>query len=265
MEQQNVGARRGAEASVESSGSIGARSHEAAEQIKGAVVEGASKVRDQAQSAREQTAARIRDVAQQLRNVSQSLESDDPLAASAAERVGRGIESVATYVGSASVQGLVRDTEGLARRQPALFFGGAFLLGLAAGRFLKSSRPEGNLATEDERYGFDEAPRPRRERESGLFPASEWKPDPNAAEPNSLGSVQSYTGGFERGRAEPGRSTPERSTSTFGSTSTPGSASTPGSVSTPGSAIGKSTGAPSVTPPPRKRDNGGSIGGAGSK
>ena len=44
-----------------------------------------------------------------------------------------------SYVSSADLKTTVRDVENLARRQPALFFGGAFLLGLAAGRFLRSS------------------------------------------------------------------------------------------------------------------------------
>jgi hypothetical protein len=35
----------------------------------------------------------------------------------------------------------VRDAERLARRQPVLFFGGAFAIGLALGRFLKNEPP----------------------------------------------------------------------------------------------------------------------------
>lgn len=35
---------------------------------------------------------------------------------------------------------LAADVEGFTRRQPALFMGGAFVLGLTTARFLKSSR-----------------------------------------------------------------------------------------------------------------------------
>jgi hypothetical protein len=172
MDQQNVGSKRSASGG---SGKIAAKSHEAAEQWKETVVEQANQVRDKARSAKEHTGDRIRGVATQLRNVSDSLREDDPLASELAERASRGIEGVAQYVSSASAQSLIRDTEQLARRQPALFFGGAFLLGLAAGRFLKASSPQTSF--ERPRYDDDEGgPLARRQdRESGFFPST--RPD----------------------------------------------------------------------------------------
>jgi hypothetical protein len=170
MDQQNVGSKRSASGG---SGKIAAKSHEAAEHWKETVVEQANQVRDKARSAKEHTGDRIRGVATQLRNVSDSLREEDPLASELAERASRGIEGVAQYVSSTSAQSLIRDTEQLARRQPALFFGGAFLLGLAAGRFIKASSPQSSFARPS--YDEDEGgPLARRQdRESGFFPPAE--------------------------------------------------------------------------------------------
>ena len=52
---------------------------------------------------------------------------------------------------------MVRDAEDLARTHPAWFFGGAFILGLAAGRFLKASAQPGMQATS---LGPSRRPRP---------------------------------------------------------------------------------------------------------
>lgn len=170
MDQQNVGSKRSASGG---SGKIAAKSHETAEQWKETVVEQANQVRDKARSAQEQTGDRIRGVATQLRNVSDSLREDDPFASELAERASRGIEGVAQYVSSTSAQSLIRDTEQLARRQPALFFGGAFVLGLAAARFLKASSPQSSFErlSHDGNEGGPIAH--RQDRESGFFPSAE--------------------------------------------------------------------------------------------
>jgi hypothetical protein len=143
MDQQNVGSKRSSSAP----GKIAAKSHEAAEQLKGAVVDQANAVRDKAQSAKDHTTERIRGVATQLSNVGDSLREQDPFIAGLADRASEGIEGLARYVSSTTPQSFVRDTEQLARRQPTLFFGSALLLGLAAGRFLKGAAPTGGFSS----------------------------------------------------------------------------------------------------------------------
>jgi hypothetical protein len=175
-------------------GGIAARSQHAAEQLKGAVAEQAEQVREKADTAREQTANRFRRVASHLQHVGDTLRSDDRMAADLAERASRGIEGVASYVANTDVRGLVRDTEQLARRQSALFFGGAFMLGLAVGRFLKSSpehgieqrmsqnqqrRPEGQGATQAD-TSFTSPARPGR---------SETVPDSNGGRRAARGTT----------------------------------------------------------------------------
>lgn len=51
------------------------------------------------------------------------------------------IDKVAGYLREKDLTGLTRDAETFARRHPEVFLGGAFLAGIFAARFLKSSRP----------------------------------------------------------------------------------------------------------------------------
>ncbi len=80
-------------------------------------------------------------VAGALRQAGRKLEDDQvaglgTYAAGAADQVDR----VARYLREKDVQGLTRDAETFARRHPEVFLGGAFLAGIFAARFLKSSR-----------------------------------------------------------------------------------------------------------------------------
>jgi len=64
----------------------------------------------------------------------------------AAER----IEQFSHYLGQRDMRGLARDAEQFARREPALFLGGAFAGGMLAARFLKRSGRSG--ATDQDRW-----------------------------------------------------------------------------------------------------------------
>lgn len=55
------------------------------------------------------------------------------------ERLQHLTQDFSDYLKNAKAGDLLHDAEALARRQPALFLGGAFALGLVAARFLKSS------------------------------------------------------------------------------------------------------------------------------
>lgn len=75
------------------------------------------------------------------------------------------VESAASYLQNSEITELVDRTEDFARRRPAVFLGGAFVLGLLGARFLKSSR---RSAEGGERGGmrgqWREQPRYIRER-----------------------------------------------------------------------------------------------------
>jgi hypothetical protein len=216
MNQQNLGSKRSASSGT---GKIAAKSQETAEQLKEAVVEQANQVRDKAQSAKEQAAERIRDVATQLEHVSDNLREDDPFVANLTERASRGIERVASYVSSSSPQSVVRDAEQLARRQPALIVGSAFLLGLAAGRFLKSTAPGGTLQRRDERDEENGELIARQDRTSGFYPSAEgsersnrrYQDNYNATFGRDLPGRES-TGQSFAGQSSAGSEPPRRST-----------------------------------------------------
>jgi len=79
------------------------------------------------------------------------------------------IERFAGYLENRSVDELMYDAERFARRQPAMFLGGAFVLGVLAARFLKSS-----AAATAPRYGGREYGRygPR----AGYTPQADYNP-----------------------------------------------------------------------------------------
>jgi len=110
--------------------------------MKSAVANQVEQTRQRAESAKAQTVQRIQRLALELRHVSETLQPQDEFAARLTERASGSIEKVAGYVNSADVRQLRGDAERLARARPAMFFGGAFLFGLAMGRFFKSSATE---------------------------------------------------------------------------------------------------------------------------
>lgn len=90
-------------------------------------------------------------VADSLRQAAGSLsgpQGDNQLASFAGRYTGTAsqkLNDVARYFENTDVRGMVRDVEGYARRNPAVFIGAAFGLGLLAARFLKSTPPN-NMA-----------------------------------------------------------------------------------------------------------------------
>jgi len=85
---------------------------------------------------------------------------NEPMLASAVDQAGQQVEQVAEYLRASSLEQLVADTESLARRQPTLFLGGAFALGLLAARFLKASRPEPQTSFNSGGYQAARTPAP---------------------------------------------------------------------------------------------------------
>jgi hypothetical protein len=114
------------------------------EDARGQVSQLVESARSQAAVAAEQQkeAARgqLSTVAGALRQVAQKLEQDDAGAIGAyASGAADQVERVARYLKDRDLGAMRRDTETFARRHPDLFLGGAFVAGLLAARFLKSS------------------------------------------------------------------------------------------------------------------------------
>jgi hypothetical protein len=82
-------------------------------------------------------------VSQAIRRSGDELRSDQPQIASFADTAAEQVDRASQYLRQTDFQGVVRGAEDFARRQPAVFLGGALALGLVASRFLKAS-PSGS-------------------------------------------------------------------------------------------------------------------------
>jgi hypothetical protein len=132
------------------------RAHDAADRLKSSAKEQVEAVQDRAATGRDHAAERIRRVGSAVKNMGRDLrDQDDAFVARYADSIGDGIDRVADYVGSLEPAALADDATRFARSRPAWFFGGAFLMGLAAGRFLKSSRPNGAHVSMDRQPSAD--------------------------------------------------------------------------------------------------------------
>lgn len=106
----------------------------ATDQLKQSAVSQAFSQKAQAAQSLNTVSDAVNQAAQQLRQNHQ-----EPIA-HVAETAAYGINQLADHLNSRSVNDLIGEAEDFASRQPALFLGGAFLLGVLGARFLKSSR-----------------------------------------------------------------------------------------------------------------------------
>ncbi len=90
---------------------------------------------------KDQAADTLYTVAHALRQTGQQLrEQDKAPIAGYADQAATEVERIYGYLHGRDVRQIVDDTEGFARQRPAVFVGGALVLGLVAARFLKSSK-----------------------------------------------------------------------------------------------------------------------------
>jgi hypothetical protein len=136
---------------------------EQAQQTAGQVVDQArQQVSSRLAGQKDRAAEGLTSVAQALRQTSQQLrEQDQQTVTGYIESAASQVERVSNYLKHNDLGGLIDDVEQFARRQPALFLGGTFVLGLLGARFLKSSRPAtgvggypGNTALAPRQYGY---------------------------------------------------------------------------------------------------------------
>lgn len=92
----------------------------------------------QADTRREQVAHGLEELAGGIRRVSSEMESEQPAVATVAQTAAEQTDRIARYLQETDARELIHNVENVARRQPLLFLGGAFLLGLAASRVLKA-------------------------------------------------------------------------------------------------------------------------------
>jgi hypothetical protein len=122
---------------------------ETAGQVAGQVQE---KAKSQIETQKDRAAEGISSMAQALRQTGQQLRDQDQTpVAQYADTAADQIERVSNFLRERDLNDIVVEVERFARRQPALFLGGAFALGLLGARFIKSSGEQAQRA----RYSGD--------------------------------------------------------------------------------------------------------------
>jgi hypothetical protein len=91
-----------------------------------------------ADQGKDQAAQTISRLAGSMRQVSTDLEGEQPMIAGAARTAAEQAERLATYMERTDTRQIIGSVEDAARRQPLLFLGGAFALGVVAARLLKA-------------------------------------------------------------------------------------------------------------------------------
>lgn len=122
--------------------SIYDQAKETAGKAYGAVADQTARKLDEQKSTLSDGLATVADSVRQVSDNLGSSKTESGLAEAAAKYTGTAagkIESIAGYFERKGVREMTRDLEGFARRNPAIFLGAAFGLGLLAARFLKST------------------------------------------------------------------------------------------------------------------------------
>ena len=94
---------------------------------------------EQADHGRHLAAGGIETVARSIRRLSTEVAAEQPAIASAATTVADQAERTAQFLNETDAREMISKVEEAARRQPLLFLGGAFVLGVATARFLKAA------------------------------------------------------------------------------------------------------------------------------
>ncbi len=178
-----------------------------AEQTKQRAKQQADKLTDQAkQQARSQAAGQQERAAENLGGIAQALhqtgdnlrEEDQGTMARYVDDAAGQVERFAGFLRDRSPDELLHEAERFARREPALFMGGAFALGLLGARFLKSSRPSQGSSQDSSHDGTRRQGRMTRAdtAERGYNPRAAVTPQRTEAMPSpAAGAAAGTTGG----------------------------------------------------------------------
>jgi hypothetical protein len=158
------------------------------------------KVNEQFESQSEKAVETMTNVATAIRETGAKLKGVGPLA-DVAGQAADGVDKVAQFFEGKQVGDVFRDVERFARREPAIFIGAAFAVGLIGGRFLKSSARTRD--DDGEAIGvagaptqrMPQAPARRQQQAYGQGPRAAIRPLPKrySAEPSHKASEPSPT------------------------------------------------------------------------
>ena len=131
----------------EVAGQVQDKAGEVVDQVKQQATSRIDQQKDQATASLWSFANAIRDTGETLRN------KDQGAVAQVTDRAAEQVERLSSYLAHRDVGQIMTEVQHFARRQPALFLGGAFALGLIGSRFLKSSsQPQTNDWDKDTDY-----------------------------------------------------------------------------------------------------------------
>ena len=193
-----------------------------ASQAYGVAARKATSVLDEQKTNLAQGLTSVADNIRQLAESSKASEQPNPLTditAKYSDSIASQVEKLSSYLEGKDLREMANDVERFARRNPAVFLGGAFTLGLLAARFLKSGNPNKSLMRRD-----------RYEREGVYLPdESQGVHLPEDLDTQSTGSTGSQSN-FSSGRSNTGTARSTGSDTTTGiSGSTDFSSGTSGS------------------------------------
>lgn len=156
---------------------------------------------------KDRVAGTVGSVAHALRETGKQLkQGDDAPVAEYVDRVADTVEQFSNHIRQRDVDELVHDAESFARRQPALFLGGAFFLGVVAARFLRSSPPDEPRSNQTDLWV------PGTPRNAAIEAPYSWQTGENQPGPaKPLVSTGSPTPGQPMGNGPTGTDTSSRS------------------------------------------------------
>ena len=99
----------------------------------------------------------VENIAHIVHRAAGEFETELPAAAHYIHQAADHLDSVADFIRERDTKQMVTDVQEFSRRQPALFFGGALVLGFAAFRFFNASTPS-NAGTASDRQNTSNAP-----------------------------------------------------------------------------------------------------------
>ena len=131
----------------------------------------------------------VRQVGEAVKAAADKLDQEAPQLAGVAREAARKIDTLSTQLSAKSAGELFQDASDFARRQPAVVFGGAALVGFALFRLFRAEGSRHDLGPMRHRPAsdYDRAPGPDRQRDQDQWQQRRF-PDMSRDEPVSTGS-----------------------------------------------------------------------------
>lgn len=97
----------------------------------------------------------IGSVADAVRQTSYEIGDENQTLSKYGERLAEQLEGISSYLNEKGVEDVLDDLQDFARRKPVVFLGGAFMLGIMAGRFVRSSSERYSQYDRYDQYEMD--------------------------------------------------------------------------------------------------------------